>query len=143
MDQRSYPLRQNREIVLDSVWSLGGAKGWPSMDWAWKVRGVIDRMVGGIGVRRGRRHPQELRIGDGLDFWRVLFADKDSGRLILYAEMKLPGEAWLEFKLHNDTLIQTATFRPRGLMGRLYWWSIYSIHLILFPDMIRKLAKDW
>ncbi len=143
LDRRTRALSQTKEVVLNSVWSLGGAKGWPSMNWAWKVRGVIDRIVGGIGVRRGRRHPQELRTGDALDFWRVLLADKASGRLILYAEMKIPGEAWLEFKVNDGSLTQTATFRPRGLMGRLYWWSTYPIHLILFPRMIQKLSRGW
>jgi hypothetical protein len=105
----------------------------------------VDKFSGGIGIRRGRRHPSELRPGDALDFWRVLLADHSKGRLILYAEMKLPGEAWLEFSLENlpdgkPGLRQTATFRPQGLLGRLYWLAVLPFHFLLFPRMVRSLA---
>jgi len=139
-DRQHAPLTAPRDDVIASVWSLGGAKGWPTMNWAWKLRGVIDRLTGGIGLRRGRRHPTELRPGDALDFWRVVLADKESGRLILYAEMKLPGEAWLEIEVTKDALRQTATFRPQGLLGRLYWFSVLPAHWLLFPRMARALA---
>ena len=111
------------------------------MNWAWKLRGGLDRLLGGTGLRRGRRHPGELRAGDALDFWRVLLADRESGRLMLYAEMKLPGEAWLEFSVRDGQLRQTATFRPQGLLGRLYWLAVLPAHWLLFPRMARALAS--
>lgn len=139
-DEQRVPLAAPREAVLDAIWSLGGQKGWPAMKWAWRLRGRIDRLIGGTGLRRGRRHPTELRPGDALDFWRVLVADRERGRLMLYAEMKLPGEAWLEFEIEGDTLRQTATFRPQGLLGRAYWYAVLPFHWLLFPRMVRRLA---
>ncbi len=143
-DSQVEPLKAPRDEVLDRVWSLGGSNGWPSMNWAWKLRGTIDKLWGGTGIRRGRRHPTELKAGDALDFWRVLLADRDGGRLILYAEMKLPGEAWLEFAIEKregvDVLRQTATFRPQGLLGRAYWYLVLPLHFLLFPRMVRRLA---
>ena len=101
----------------------------------------MDKIVGGVGLRRGRTSANTLHAGDALDFWRVLFADKEAGRLLLFAEMKVPGEAWLEFKIEGDELIQTATFRPLGLLGRMYWYSLLPVHGIIFGGMLRKLAK--
>ena len=98
-------------------------------------------MVGGVGLRRGRTSAKYLSVGDALDFWRVLYVDKSEGRLLLFAEMKLPGDAWLEFKIVNNKLIQTATFRPWGLIGRLYWYSVLPFHGLIFKGMIQKLAK--
>lgn len=140
MDRREAALTTAPEEALNAIWSLGGENGWPSMNWAWNVRGAMDRLLGGIGTRRGRRHPTELRAGDALDFWRVVLADREAGRLILYAEMKLPGEAWLEFCVRDGVLEQTATFRPQGLLGRLYWFSVLPAHWILFPMMAKRLA---
>lgn len=144
-DSRVVPLTAPREEVLTRIWSIGGDTGWPSMNWAWGLRGLVDKLMGGIGIRRGRRHPEDLRTGDALDFWRVLLADREKGRLILYAEMKLPGEAWLEFAIEErpavgTTLRQTATFRPQGLLGRLYWLAVLPFHWLLFPRMARNLA---
>lgn len=143
-DRQSLPLAADREAVINVVWAIGGKNGWPSMNWAWKVRGQMDRFVGGTGVRRGRRHPMEIYAGDALDFWRVVLADRGedggSARLILSAEMIMPGEAWLDFEITTDCLIQTATFRPRGLFGRLYWYSVLPFHFLLFPRMAKKLA---
>ena len=118
------------------------------MDWAWQIRGWLDRLVGGSGLRRGRRHPEELRPGDALDFWRVLLADESSRRLMLFAEMKLPGEAWLEFAIEKVTddphhpwqLRQTATFRPKGLLGRLYWLAVLPMHAFVFEGMARSIV---
>ncbi|MGD7652795.1 MAG: SDR family oxidoreductase [Verrucomicrobiales bacterium] len=143
-DHQTVPLETQPENAIDAVWSLGGTNGWPAMNWAWRIRGWIDRFTGGIGIRRGRRHPTELNPGDALDFWRVLLADqspdKTSARLILFAEMKLPGEAWLDFEITPTELRQTATFRPRGLLGRIYWYSVLPFHLALFPRMAHRLA---
>jgi uncharacterized protein YbjT (DUF2867 family) len=144
-DSRLVPLSAPRDEVVARVWSLGGRNGWPTMNWAWRLRGLTDKLVGGIGLRRGRRHPSELRAGDALDFWRVLLADHPRGRLILYAEMKLPGEAWLEFAVEDrpdgtSNLRQTATFRPQGLIGRGYWLVLLPVHALLFPRMARNLA---
>ena len=93
-------------------------------------------------MRRGRKSDTEIVSGDALDFWRVLLADKDEKRLLLYAEMKLPGEAWLEFKIEKDELIQTATFRPKGLSGRLYWYAVYPFHGFIFNGLINKLTAS-
>jgi hypothetical protein len=143
-DRQCVIIAGDREEVVDRVWSLGGAYGWPSMNWAWRIRGRMDRLIGGYGLRRGRRHPQELRAGDALDFWRVVLADRHSdpkcARLILYAEMKIPGEAWLDFEISENQLRQTATYRPKGLMGRLYWYAVLPFHFLLFPKMARRLA---
>jgi hypothetical protein len=133
------------EEVLDNVWSIGGDRGWYYMTFLWKLRGYLDKLVGGVGLRRGRRSPSSLIVGDALDFWRVLVADKQQGRLLLFAEMKLPGEAWLEFKLDNSNgksqLCQTATFRPRGILGRLYWYSVLPFHSFIFEGMIRSITS--
>ncbi|MBK1829769.1 SDR family oxidoreductase [Verrucomicrobiaceae bacterium R5-34] len=142
-DSQSVPLTSSRNDAVDAVWSIGGKRGWPSMTWAWKLRGLMDKMIGGIGMRRGRRSATELKPGDALDFWRVVVADRDAGRLMLYAEMRLPGEAWLEFQVDGQTLKQTATFRPLGLIGRAYWYATFPLHLILFPRMARQLASGW
>ena len=96
--------------------------------------------MGGVGLRRGRKSPSEIHAGEALDFWRVIYANKDEKRLLLYAEMKLPGEAWLEFKIQGGELIQTATFRPLGILGRLYWYSVLPFHEIIFRGMIKKIG---
>jgi len=107
----------------------------------WQLRGFIDKIAGGVGLRRGRTSQTTLKAGDALDFWRVLYANKEEGRLLLFAEMKLPGEAWLEFHIKNNELIQTATFRPNGVLGRLYWYSILPLHGIIFKGMIDKIVR--
>ena len=127
--------------VLNKIWSIGGQNGWYYGDFLWEIRGFIDQLFGGVGMRRGRKSPTEIHSGDTLDFWRVLLADKADKRLLLYAEMKLPGEAWLEFKIdEKDVLIQTATFRPLGVMGRLYWYAVLPFHGLIFNGMIRKIV---
>ncbi len=128
--------------ALKNIWKIGGSNGWYYADWLWKIRGIMDKFSGGVGLRRGRTHPDKLYAGDALDFWRVLLADKKAKRLLLFAEMKLPGEAWLEFRIDdNNVLHQTATFRPKGLKGRLYWYSIVPFHYFVFGGMIRGIAK--
>jgi uncharacterized protein YbjT (DUF2867 family) len=133
------------EEVISNIWSIGGTTGWYYGDWLWRIRGLLDKMVGGVGLRRGRRSEVDLKAGDALDFWRVLSADKANGRLLLYAEMKLPGEAWLEFKIKKQNgetqLIQTATFRPLGIAGRLYWYLVLPFHSLIFPKMIVNILR--
>lgn len=131
----------DREAVLENIWKIGGENGWYYMDWLWKLRGLLDKFGGGVGLRRGRTHPDKIFVGDSLDFWRVLLADREKGRLLLFAEMKLPGEAWLEFRIGPDNILhQNATFRPRGIKGRLYWYSILPFHYFIFGGMIRNIA---
>ncbi|WP_422362133.1 SDR family oxidoreductase [Reichenbachiella sp.] len=139
-DQRS-SLISNRENTKDRIWQIGGETGWYHATWLWQLRGFIDKIFGGVGLRRGRTHPDQLATGDAVDFWRVLLADKNKGRLLLFAEMKLPGEAWLEFKFVGDELVQTATFRPKGIWGRLYWYMVYPFHGVVFNGMLKKLSK--
>ncbi|MEO8649512.1 MAG: SDR family oxidoreductase, partial [Acidobacteriota bacterium] len=131
--------------VVDNIWSIGGSRGWYYANQLWSLRGVMDKIVGGVGLRRGRTSPNKINAGDTLDFWRVLVADRVDRRLLLYAEMKLPGEAWLELKIaeeDGETLLkQTATFRPRGLLGRLYWFSVLPFHHFVFGGMASNIAN--
>jgi uncharacterized protein YbjT (DUF2867 family) len=131
----------NTEKTLDKIWSIGGTTGWYYGTILWKIRGYIDKLFGGIGLRRGRTSQTNLEAGDALDFWRVIFANKEQQKLLLYAEMRLPGEAWLEFKIEDGLLKQTATFRPRGIWGRLYWYSVLPFHGFIFSGMIHKLVE--
>ncbi len=140
-DQRK---RKVRDIAtsLEKIWSIGGENGWYYADLLWNIRGFMDRLVGGVGIRRGRTRPEEIAAGDALDFWRVIYANKKEKRLLLYAEMKLPGEAWLEFKIDNDNVLQqTATFRPMGIWGRVYWFAVLPFHGLIFKGMIRNIAS--
>ena len=131
--------------VFSVFTSLGGETGWLFMNWAWRLRGLADRLMGGVGLRRGRRDPNELRVGDALDFWRVEAIEP--GRLLrLHAEMKVPGEAWLQLvatpMADGRTLLQqTAFFAPRGLSGWLYWYALYPVHRIIFSGFIRALGR--
>lgn len=126
--------------TLNRIFSIGGTTGWYYADFLWRIRGFLDKVFGGVGLRRGRRNMTELEAGDSVDFWRVLYADKDKKRLLLFAEMKLPGEAWLEFEIKDGILHQEATFRPLGLSGRLYWYSVLPFHGLIFNGMLKKLA---
>jgi uncharacterized protein YbjT (DUF2867 family) len=145
VDKREKEITSSVEGVLDNIWSIGGERGWYYADWLWHLRGFLDKLVGGVGLRRGRTNKNEIHTGDTLDFWRVLAADKQNKRLLLYAEMKLPGEAWLEFKIleknGKNILQQTATFRPKGLLGRLYWYSVLPFHYFVFDGMADNLVK--
>ena len=132
----------NPQLALENIWRIGGETGWYYANWLWKIRGFLDKVSGGVGLRRGRTHSDKIYNGDALDFWRVLLADKENKRLLLFAEMKLPGEAWLEFKIDEKNMLhQTATFRPRGLKGRLYWYTILPFHFFIFGGMIRGIAN--
>ena len=131
----------NPNQVLKNIWSIGGEKGWYYGNWMWQLRGTIDKLFGGVGLRRGRTSQTDLDNGDSLDFWRVILADKENKRLLLYAEMRIPGEAWLEFRIdENNFLHQIATFRPIGLFGRLYWYSMLPFHYFIFNGMIKRIA---
>jgi uncharacterized protein YbjT (DUF2867 family) len=144
---------ERRRIVLDlppapvfcAYTGLGGERGWLYLNWTWQVRGWIDKLVGGVGLRRGRRHPDDIRVGEALDFWRVEAVEQD--RLIrLRAEMRVPGKAWLEFQSIPQPdgmtlLTQTAYFAPRGLAGFLYWYLLYPIHGFIFSGLIHKIAE--
>ncbi|MBA4321072.1 MAG: DUF2867 domain-containing protein [Flavobacterium sp.] len=132
---------ENREFTIDRIWSIGGETGWYYGDWLWNLRGFIDQLFGGVGSRRGRTNKHDIHAGDALDFWRVLYANKQEGKLVLYAEMKLPGEAWLEFKIINNTLYQSATFRPNGIWGKLYWYAVWPFHGFIFQGMLDRLIK--
>ena len=131
----------DRNKTIEKIWRIGGETGWYYANWLWKLRGLLDKMWGGIGLRRGRTNIDTISSGDVIDFWRVLYANKEEGRLLLFAEMKLPGEAWLEFKIIGNNLIQTATFRPKGLWGRMYWFSAYPLHGIIFTGLVRRITQ--
>lgn len=139
-DQQSKPVK-NIKNTIDRVWRIGGENGWYYGNWLWQLRGYLDKIFGGVGLRRGRTHPLNLSPGDAVDFWRVLYSNREEGRLLLFAEMKLPGEAWLEFKVDDHVLIQTATFRPKGLIGRLYWYSVLPFHGFIFDGMSKAIAE--
>ncbi|MDD4884036.1 DUF2867 domain-containing protein, partial [Sulfuricurvum sp.] len=109
-------------------------------DWLWNVRGFIDKLFKGAGINRGRRDPEKLRIGDSVDFWKVVDLVENE-RLLLFAQMKLPGKAWLEFKIHNGKLIQSAYFYPYGIMGRLYWYTLIPMHYLIFTNMANTILK--
>lgn len=132
---------ENLDFTINRIWSIGGETGWYYGDWLWNIRGFIDQLFGGVGSRRGRTNKHDIHSGDALDFWRVLYANKEEGKLILFAEMKLPGEAWLEFKIINNTLYQSATFKPKGIWGHLYWYAVLPFHGFIFQGMLNKLIQ--
>ena len=132
---------KDSDLALHKIWSIGGKNGWYYGNWLWEIRGFMDKLAGGVGMRRGRKSETEISPGESLDFWRVLLADKTGKRLLLFAEMKLPGEAWLEFKIDDNKLTQTATFRPLGVWGRLYWYCMLPFHGFIFKGMTRNIAN--
>jgi uncharacterized protein YbjT (DUF2867 family) len=145
IDRREKEITTDVNRVIENIWAIGGERGWYYADWLWHIRGFLDKLSGGVGLRRGRTNQTEIMSGDTLDFWRVLAADKDKKRLLLYAEMKLPGEAWLEFRIDDVNgkpfLIQTATFRPKGLLGRIYWYSVLPLHFFVFNGMLKNIIN--
>ena len=130
----------NPSKVYQSFIGIGGDNGWFDFDFLWELRGIIDKLIGGVGLKRGRRSQCDLRISDCLDFWKVVDLKKDE-RLLLYAQMKLPGEAWLEFKIKDNKLIQSAYFYPKGVFGRLYWYALVPLHYFVFNNMIKSIIK--
>lgn len=130
------------ETTLKNIWSIGGSTGWYYADWLWDIRGFLDKLVGGVGLQRGRTNSDTLSTGSVIDFWRVILADEKNKRLLLYAEMKLPGEAWLEFKIdERNKFTQTATFRPLGIAGRLYWYAMLPFHAFIFKGMMMNIIS--
>ena len=144
-DRKKIRITNNPDIVFSNFMSIGGERGWYHATWLWKFRGFLDTLVGGVGLRRGRTNPDRLDPGDSLDFWRVLVADKKRKRLLLFAEMKTPGEAWLEFSIREENgksyLHQVTTFRPRGIFRRIYWYALLPVHQYIFSGMIRKIER--
>lgn len=140
-DRQSIRIKDEQK-TLNKIFGIGGNNGWYHANYLWALRGRIDKLVGGVGLKRGRKNKTDLGPGDSLDFWRVLYANRTEKKLLLFAEMKLPGEAWLEFKIVDDLLIQEATFRPVGLWGRVYWYAVLPFHGYIFKGMIKKLADE-
>lgn len=138
-------ITNNPDIVLTNFMSIGGDRGWYHATWLWKFRGFIDTLGGGVGLRRGRTQPDKLEPGDSLDFWRVLVSDNKNKRLLLFGEMKTPGEAWLEFSIRKENddhfLYQITSFRPRGIFGRIYWYVLLPFHYYIFNGMIKKIQR--
>jgi uncharacterized protein YbjT (DUF2867 family) len=145
IEQRRLLVPATPEAAYHAFTSLGGERGWLYADWAWHLRGAVDRLIGGVGLRRGRRHPYEVRPGDALDFWRVEVVEP--GRLLrLRAEMKLPGDAWLQYEALPQSdgrtlLVQTAFFAPKGLLGFLYWYGLLPAHRLIFTGLLRSVAR--
>jgi hypothetical protein len=144
VDSRTIKVNVPVEQAFAPIRRIGGRTGWYYGNWLWNVRGFLDLLVGGVGVRRGRRDPENLNVGDPLDFWRVEQYEPPR-RLRLHAEMKLPGRAWLEFEItpseQGSIIRQTATFDPRGLLGLAYWYGIYPLHQFVFAGMLRNIAR--
>jgi hypothetical protein len=140
--QRTVAVAPDR--LFAEVERLGGRAGWPYANALWRVRGLADRIVGGVGMRLGRRSPNELRVGDALDFWRVEAVERPS-LLRLRAEMRVPGRAWLQYEVfeapRGSRVVQTAFFEPKGLPGLAYWYLLYPIHGFIFRGMVRRLAE--
>jgi uncharacterized protein YbjT (DUF2867 family) len=144
VDSRTRTIDVTAEQAFAPIRRIGGKTGWYYGNWLWKIRGFLDLLVGGVGVRRGRRHPDQIRVGDTLDFWRVEQIE-DPKILRLAAEMKVPGRAWLEFEVTETSdgcsIRQTAIFDPVGLFGILYWYSLFPLHELVFRGMLRNICK--
>jgi uncharacterized protein YbjT (DUF2867 family) len=145
LDSRTIRVQAAPKDAFGPIRRIGGDRGWYYANWLWAFRGLLDSAIGGVGLRRGRRDPESLRVGDTVDFWRVE-AIKPDRLLRLAAEMKLPGRAWLEFEVSGDptgsVIRQTATFDPIGLLGRAYWYSVFPLHQFIFGGMLRGIADD-
>ncbi len=144
VDSRTAEVNVSPQAAFAPIQRIGGQTGWYFGDWLWRLRGFLDLLVGGVGVRRGRRDPIDVRVGDALDFWRV--ERFEPNRLLrLQAEMRIPGRAWLEFEVTGDaghsTIRQTAIFDPVGLSGLAYWYALYPLHQFIFAGMLRKIAR--
>lgn len=145
IDTRSAVVAANPSVAFRPIQKIGGAAGWYYANWLWKLRGFLDLLIGGVGMRRGRRHPEHIVEGDIIDWWRV--EQFESGRrLRLAAEMKLPGRAWLEFEVEqqgeSSVIRQTAMFDPVGLLGLVYWYAVYPLHALVFKGMLAAIVRD-
>jgi hypothetical protein len=145
-DARAVTVDSSADEIWHRIIRVGGRSGWYHGNWLWKLRGWMDKLIGGVGLARGRRHPENLASGDALDFWRVVDVQPQK-RLLLFAEMKLPGKAWLEFKIKTDPqgksyVEQTAIFVPSGLAGLLYWWAVSPLHDYVFSGMLKAIATS-
>ncbi len=145
LERRTLEIPASPAEIYHAFTSLGGERGWLYANWAWRLRGLIDRLIGGVGYRRGRRDPDKLRVGDALDFWRVEELVPDQ-KMLLRAEMKVPGKAWLQFETNAlesgvTRLTQTAFFAPKGLLGFLYWYALYPIHARIFSGLINAVGE--
>ncbi|MGB0685351.1 MAG: DUF2867 domain-containing protein, partial [Planctomycetota bacterium] len=145
VDSRTIEVAAAPAGAFAPVQRIGGARGWYAWNFLWRIRGALDLLLGGVGMRRGRQHPVDVRVGDAIDFWRVEGFEPDR-KLRLHAEMKVPGRAWLEFEVSptgdgRTTLRQTAIFDPMGWLGRLYWYALYPLHFLVFRGMLRGLAR--
>jgi uncharacterized protein YbjT (DUF2867 family) len=145
VDKRDQFTTASAHDVFTIVCAIGGETGWYSGEWLWRLRGLFDQLWGGPGLRRGRRHPRELRVGDFVDFWRVEEIVDDQ-LIRLRAEMRMPGDAWLEWEISRDDrgtrVSQRARFKPRGLSGRLYWIGVAPFHVLIFPGLLRGIIAD-
>ena len=143
IDSRTIHVPVAPKEAFTPIRRIGGARGWYYANWLWQLRGLLDRLIGGAGLKRGRRDPESLRVGDKVDFWCVEVMEPDH-RLRLAAELKLPGRAWLEFEVTGDStgsiIRQTATFDPKGLLGRAYWYSVFPLHQFIFTGMLQAIA---
>ena len=145
VDSRKRTIPVSAAQAFEPIRQIGGRTGWYYGNWLWRIRGFLDLLVGGVGVRRGRRHPRELRVGDTLDFWRVEEV-VDNRLLRLSAEMKVPGRAWLEFEVTEEegesTVRQTAIFDPIGLFGIVYWYALFPVHEFVFHGMLKNICDS-
>ncbi len=143
VDSRTVSVATTPDAAFAPVLRIGGKTGWYAWNWLWRLRGYLDSLVGGIGMRRGRRSDTNLSVGDPVDFWRVEALEENLLRLA--AEMKLPGRAWLQFEVAGDgpraTIRQTVTFDPVGLLGRAYWYALFPLHRLVFGGMLRGIAR--
>ncbi len=145
IERRQRTVRASPETVYGVFTSLGGRHGWLYANGLWRLRGLLDRLVGGVGMRRGRRDATKVRVGDALDFWRVEAVEP--GHLLrLRAEMKVPGRAWLQFEATprstgGTALVQTALFAPKGVWGLLYWYGLYPVHGLIFAGLVAAVAR--
>lgn len=130
----------DKESIYTSFTSIGAKRGWLAHNYLWQLRGMFDKLIGGVGLR-GRKHPTNLELNHIIDFWRVADIQKNN-RLLLIAEMKVPGDAWLEFKLVDNKFIQSAYFLPNGVIGKLYWYFFIPFHLLIFKEMANKIVID-
>jgi hypothetical protein len=145
VDSRTETVELPADAAFAPIGRIGGDTGWYYANWLWRLRGFLDLLVGGIGIRRGRRDPENLAVGDALDCWRVEAIEPEQ-RLLLKAEMKVPGRAWLEFEVTPDgpgrsVIRQTAIYDPRGLFGLAYWYGIYPLHELVFSGMLRSISQ--